>query len=56
MLGCPHNEEDIGLLNKEIRDFIESLEITKPNIFYQFPLNQTTGKVYDQPESFKGLF
>ena len=56
MLECPHNEEDIGLLNKEIREFIESLEITKPDVFWHFPLNQTTGKVYELPERFKGLF
>ena len=56
MLESPQNEEDIGLLNKEIRELIESLEITKSNIFYQFPLNQTTGKVYELPERFKGLF
>lgn len=56
MLGCPLDKGEIGLSNPEIRDLLNNLEITKPDKFYQFPLNQTTGKTYELPERFKGLF
>ena len=56
MLSCKKDVNDIGLKNPEIRDLIQSLEITKTNDFYQFPLNLSTNKLYGIPNYLKGTF
>ena len=56
MLHCSPGGDEITVKNKEIKDFIGNLEVQRISDFYQFPLNKTTGKTYQMPDQFRGIF